>query len=258
MHLSAVFRRCGAALKSLLLLLASLAAATGVFISGVAVAAYVMSDPEPHRFANMDTPDLWTSSPVPVDTGQQDYQRIDAAPAVASLPAVHVTQNKLADAKAHTISMTGQETAEIDNLSTGALSGHDAPRTASLDPAHADWCFTRYRSYRIEDDSYQPYGGGPRVQCQSPWTPMPEDVQAVGNGDNETMPLSGDPYSTGVINDDADINGIEQVSARNDRASPAGAHEEWCVARYRSYRVEDNSYQPFGMQSRKPCHSPYG
>lgn len=31
---------------------------------------------------------------------------------------------------------------------------------------HAESCFARYRSYRPEDNTYQPYGGGPRSQCQ--------------------------------------------------------------------------------------------
>ncbi len=31
---------------------------------------------------------------------------------------------------------------------------------------HASYCFGRYRSYRPEDNSYQPFGGGPRRQCE--------------------------------------------------------------------------------------------
>jgi hypothetical protein len=31
---------------------------------------------------------------------------------------------------------------------------------------HAQSCSARYRSYSAEDNTYQPYGGGPRVQCQ--------------------------------------------------------------------------------------------
>jgi hypothetical protein len=30
---------------------------------------------------------------------------------------------------------------------------------------HVAYCFSRYRSYRPSDNSYQPYGGGPRRQC---------------------------------------------------------------------------------------------
>jgi hypothetical protein len=35
--------------------------------------------------------------------------------------------------------------------------------------SHADWCLARYRSYRMEDNSYQPFDGGPRRACQSPF-----------------------------------------------------------------------------------------
>jgi hypothetical protein len=31
---------------------------------------------------------------------------------------------------------------------------------------HAQSCSARYRSYSAEDNTYQPYGGGPRVQCE--------------------------------------------------------------------------------------------
>jgi hypothetical protein len=34
--------------------------------------------------------------------------------------------------------------------------------------AHVDWCYSRYRSYRAYDNTYQPYYG-PRRQCYSPY-----------------------------------------------------------------------------------------
>jgi hypothetical protein len=36
---------------------------------------------------------------------------------------------------------------------------------ATLDSEHIQSCFERYQSYRPEDNTYQPYGGGPRQQC---------------------------------------------------------------------------------------------
>jgi hypothetical protein len=35
-------------------------------------------------------------------------------------------------------------------------------------PAHVEWCFARYRSYRASDNTFQPYHG-PRRQCRSPY-----------------------------------------------------------------------------------------
>jgi hypothetical protein len=40
-----------------------------------------------------------------------------------------------------------------------------APR---LTAAHVRWCENRYRSYRVYDNTFQPYGG-PRQQCYSPY-----------------------------------------------------------------------------------------
>lgn len=37
---------------------------------------------------------------------------------------------------------------------------------AAMNPRHIEECFARYRSYRPSDNSYQPYGGGPRQQCE--------------------------------------------------------------------------------------------
>jgi hypothetical protein len=36
--------------------------------------------------------------------------------------------------------------------------------------AHVDWCYSRYRSYRAYDNTFQPYNG-PRRQCNSPYGP---------------------------------------------------------------------------------------
>ncbi|RRH95965.1 BA14K family protein [Mesorhizobium tamadayense] len=45
-----------------------------------------------------------------------------------------------------------------------------APRDQLLGPQfsgdHIDYCFSRYQSYRPEDNTYQPYDGGPRRQCE--------------------------------------------------------------------------------------------
>jgi hypothetical protein len=34
--------------------------------------------------------------------------------------------------------------------------------------AHAEWCYSRYRSYRAWDNTYQPFNG-PRRECFSPY-----------------------------------------------------------------------------------------
>lgn len=47
----------------------------------------------------------------------------------------------------------------------GDVNFHQAATTQFSDE-HIMSCFERYRSYRPRDNTYQPYNGGPRVQCQ--------------------------------------------------------------------------------------------
>jgi hypothetical protein len=41
-------------------------------------------------------------------------------------------------------------------------------RSYYYSPAHVEWCYGRYRSYRASDNTFQPYNG-PRRQCRSPY-----------------------------------------------------------------------------------------
>ncbi|WP_404947050.1 BA14K family protein [Rhizobium terrae] len=74
----------------------------------------------------------------------------------------------------------------------------------------------------------------------------PDDAQPV-----REQPL---PEEEPVYGAQADYANSEAV----DNGVPVGAHEEWCFARYRSYRAEDNSYRPFEGGPRRTCRSPYG
>ncbi len=42
--------------------------------------------------------------------------------------------------------------------------------TQYLSQSHVNWCHNRWRSYRVSDNSYQPYNG-PRRICASPYGP---------------------------------------------------------------------------------------
>jgi hypothetical protein len=56
----------------------------------------------------------------------------------------------------------------------GAYNYYDAPpryyrqRVYRGGNAHVQWCYSRYRSYRAWDNTWQPYNG-PRRQCYSPY-----------------------------------------------------------------------------------------
>ena len=41
-------------------------------------------------------------------------------------------------------------------------------RVVRLSRAHIEWCEDNYRSYRVSDNTFQPYDG-PRRQCRSPY-----------------------------------------------------------------------------------------
>ncbi len=156
-------------MKPILLLLGSLVLLVLVFLSGVIITANVIAEPEPHKFAHMDTPDLWTSQPKAVDTASQNYQRLPTATPPASVAAETQTtpavqQTAAGAAVDHTM------TASIDPQQPGSVPQPQEQRKAMVEPRHADWCYTRYKSYRIEDNSYQPLSGGPggSARLQSP------------------------------------------------------------------------------------------
>jgi hypothetical protein len=57
----------------------------------------------------------------------------------------------------------------IGGLAAGAIIGGALaqPRYAGGN-SHVEWCYSRYRSYRASDNTYQP-NYGPRRQCRSPY-----------------------------------------------------------------------------------------
>jgi len=52
----------------------------------------------------------------------------------------------------------------------GAVTQPQQPsvRPGRMSQSHVDWCFNRYRSYRVSDNTFQPYNG-PRRVCSSPY-----------------------------------------------------------------------------------------
>lgn len=98
-----------------------------------------------------------------------------------------------------------------------------SPKTLSAElqaSKSREWCSARYRSFDPVSNTYQPYGGGPRQAC-SPPAPIVPAQQVADNGSAEEM--------------------------------HSNAH--WCMQRYSSYRVDDNTYQPFSG-GRKQCAGP--
>jgi len=318
-----------AVVKPILLLLGSLVLLLLVFLSGVIITANVIAEPEPHRFANINAPDLWTSQPKEVDPARQAYQRLPDAPpsqtaaaesskpvatagqpasttATAAAPTAGQATNAAVD---HTMTASVQPSAPISAMmpqpinpnqptpAPGAAPGSASPsgqqpQTPAVDAAQAQFCYARYRSYRVEDNSYQPFDGGPRRQCQAPGQapgtpqveaaapatrePIARDVAAAPvpaapsafdrqtrdrNSQRELPPLPPEAIPT-----DDEWHAVEprhgdpraMESAAPFGSHEAGSHEEWCANRYRSYSADDNSYQPFDGSPRRSCQSPFG
>jgi hypothetical protein len=50
----------------------------------------------------------------------------------------------------------------------GAIASSQPRQYRSVGNDHVSWCYSRYRSYRASDNTFQPYNG-PRRQCYSPY-----------------------------------------------------------------------------------------
>lgn len=220
------------AVKSIVLLPFSLALGVAGVVSGVYATSLLLTDYTPHRFAHMDAP-LWTDRPMAIDRTTQTLERLPAMVASADIPA----QGPFGAETVASSALPGmpQQTA----MQTGVLPTETASSETALNTAHVDWCFARYRSYRIEDNSYQPFDTAARIECQSPYA-AGADVQTVADDGNL---------------DDVVIAAGEGVPEAQPQimAASDGVDTAWCFAQYRSYRAEDNSYQPFDGGSRRQC-----
>lgn len=138
--------------------------------------------------------------------------------------------------------------AEIENPEAETESAVPA-----LSREHVAWCTDRYRSYRVEDNSYTPYSGGSR-ECISPFSSTDgqaeEAVTIEARASNAPEEFYGEP----TIAEAADYSDYQPYQAEEWAGYAADSdHIAYCFARYRSYRPEDNSYQPFGGGPRRKC-----
>ena len=180
-------------------------------IAAASVASLVMAEPESDQLADLAAPDLWTTSPVRIDPGVQNYQRV--APVYSSYvtdpPKISVVSRKSDPAPLETATseaapprehlnwcsqryrsynagsntyraFSGEMRACISPYWEQADGHEETFATASASATEhstSSWCAARYQSYRPEDNSYQPFDG-PRRQCQGP---SPESVVTASN-----------------------------------------------------------------------------
>ncbi|WP_075291694.1 BA14K family protein [Pararhizobium arenae] len=185
-------------MKSALLLLSGTAFAALFFLSGTYAASSILASDEIHEFEHIGNP-LWTSEPTYLNRGNLT----------------------LSEAKVK-FAGSSYETAAIVAPEPGREEPQK-PQDDVVNLAHLDWCMSRYRSYRVDDDTYQPYGG-PRRKCESPYG-QSEMVEAVDMMETSSV---GTAAAAGELQEEASFDGAE-----------------WCRRQYRSYRASDNTYQPF-------------
>ncbi|NMA99841.1 MAG: BA14K family protein [Phyllobacteriaceae bacterium] len=196
-------------MKYLLAALGGFALTSLTFAGGVAIAIlYLSAEPAESgggaNYASLEFP----SEAVKVDVASQSYERIGELPA-ATAP---IVPRRNVDA-------------DTDSMATAALSEIEGGET--LSDEHVAWCSARYRSYQVDDNSYQPYRGG-RRECVSPYYDANDVVSDDGAYQEASL----------------------QQGASADLTSEFVAA---CMSRYRSYRVEDNTYQPYGGGARVQC-----
>ncbi|MAS03583.1 MAG: hypothetical protein CL534_02655 [Ahrensia sp.] len=208
-------------MKPFLAVLAGFITTSMIFVSGGAVAMYLfITKPAEHFDPTGKVAALW--SPTPTDaTGEPRPQRVVRAK--STILDSSGGEVPVADASA-------APSARIDMASTAGIADTTTPKTgqenSALSNAHVAWCEQNYRSYRRETNSFTPYGGGSKP-CISPYS-------------NERMGGS---------------SGSEENAqyASNDVAGLSDAHINDCMNRYRSYRVSDNTFQPYGGGPRQQC-----
>ena len=214
----------------------------GLCAAGVAVASYVSQQSEVSHFADSDQPPLWTSKPKVVDTAAQQLVRLPARLSSYAVADLERQKNNPPTRQVARFNMKNSDGSIVDYGTTTAsvtdepYSDEEALRADlqenQLADAHIAWCSERYRSYDVTTDSYRSFSGEIR-NCESPVADTPSVTHVASNGDDAA------PHAAADIG-----NGYTQ------------AHYDWCGNRYRSYRAEDNSYQPYAG-TRTQCQSPY-
>jgi hypothetical protein len=207
-------------MKALLGIVSGFVLTLAVFASGLAFAAWIIAAKPVRQQAKLGSSvvDLWTRDARPVKTAQQPFERIPAE------------QPKVPDASA----MAKGSTDTVATSAVGQSSTGQTEAKTELPAAHVEWCASRYRSYQPENNTYRSYTGRQRP-CISPYV----DVNA--------QPLDARYVEASY----ASTNGY--ASTTEDRLQLSPDHVENCFSRYRSYRPEDNTYQPISGGPRSQC-----
>ncbi|RWQ69647.1 MAG: BA14K family protein, partial [Mesorhizobium sp.] len=130
----------------------------------------------------------------------------------------------------------------LDSTVTGSLQP-PADEQQAVPAGHAKWCASHYRSYRPSDDHYTSYSGEQRP-CISPYSD-------AGAAERAAQPPD-DGASYVEASDTLPMDGYVPSQEAGAAWLPPD-HVQYCFSRYRSYRPEDNSYQPYSGGPRRQC-----
>lgn len=220
-------------MKPVLELLAASTLSVGMVIGGVVVASAALAPEaeQQHHFAGLDIRDLWTAKPVRIDREAQDLERLPpryASHVVMSEPTGTTNDVALESGMENLVSRV----ADIDIMATSAVNdASDGFAGETMSPQHVSWCSSKYRSYDPIDNTYRSFSGLVH-DCTSPFeSDVTTDIQV---GDAELMTVSNEASGS---------------SAQSFQSHSIAI----CMERYRSYRVSDNTYQPYGGGPRKQC-----
>ncbi|MGO7956919.1 BA14K family protein [Rhizobium leguminosarum] len=168
----------------------------GACMAAASVASHVVADSEPHAFNDLAARDLWTTTPVKVDPRQQRYERIPPlySSYVTEASAVTTARARPEPVRPTTNLRTPQPEFSVEHLAwcadryrsfdpaTNSYRSYSGETRECMSPfrrivAAADEgvgtkvtaqaaarCAARYKSYRAEDNTYQPWDG-PRRSC---------------------------------------------------------------------------------------------
>lgn len=114
--------------------------------------------PETAQLKNFDNEPLWSFDVRRVNLSQQTYERLPPLIAPDAYPTVPDTA-----------------VAKKPNNNPGQISDSSDQISASF--LTQEWCRKKYRSYSAIDNTFQPYGGGPRRTCLVPPHLQPDGVQ---------------------------------------------------------------------------------
>ena len=238
-------------MKALLAIVVGFGASLGMFAGGLAFAVYLLAvEPERQPGPSVDLADLWSAKPRRVDKTTQNFERLPAETPAVPEPAA----------------APAPVPGEVDDFATGsvqAAAGEDAGAepaepafTDELSAAHRAWCAERYRSYRPADDSYTSYSGVEQP-CVSPFSGDMAAASGAAASDGapswvaESYPELLEEPAVQYASDGPDASAPNDALASDAFASDD--HVSHCFSRYRSYRPEDNSYQPYGGGPRRQC-----